>query len=413
MNYPLHIARRLSLSADGEKSSPAVRVAIVAVALSVAVMMASIAVVAGFKNEITDRVVGFNSQMTLTVSPMTEDEGNILTLTPSLAGVLDSIPYITSYQLQAAMPAILKTKDDFKGIYMKGIESGAIAGFIASNLEQGSMPDFSDPANKLKIVVSNLAARQLGLKAGDKIDTYLMTDGVKVRRLEVTGVFNSHFDAYDNLYVYGSLPLVQELGHLNDRQGITLSVNTDDFSRIDEYTADLQHRLIKALSEGELYRYYRVDNARNQGQGYFRWLDMLDMNVAVVLVLMTFVACMTLISGMLILILDKKRFVGLMKALGTPNASLRRIFIWLGIKVGAIGLLAGNALMITLLCIQRTTHFLHLDPDSYYIDFVPVEISWWSILILNAAVIIIIYLALIIPARAVAKVSPAETMRTE
>lgn len=413
MNYPLFLARRLSLSPEGEKSSPAVRVAIVAVALSVAVMMASIAVVSGFKNEITARVAGFNSHITLSVSPLSDEEDNILTLTPSLRGVLDSVPYVTGYALQAAMPGILKTKDDFKGVYVKGIDPGDVGSFVASNLEEGDMPDFSKESQRQKMVISRIAANQLGLKTGDRIDTYFIADDVRVRRMEVAGIFNSHFDTYDNLYVYAGLPLVQNLGHLSPGQGISLSVTTDDFSRVEEYAADLQQRLVAALSDGTLYRYYRVDNARNQGAGYFHWLDMLDMNVAVVLVLMTFVACMTLISGLLILILDKKRFVGLMKSLGMPDTSLRRVFVCLGMKVGCIGLIAGNVLMTALLYLQDKTHFIHLDPDSYYIDFVPVDISWVDIMLLNVAVMIVIYLALMVPARSVARISPAEAMRYE
>ncbi len=413
MNLPFFLSRKLSLSSEKGKSTPAIKVAIIAVALSVGVMLASIAVVSGFKREITDKISGFNSHLTISVIPMAEEESNVLTLTPTLRKILDEKDYITDYSVQAAMPAVLKTDSDFKGVYIKGLDSESLRSFLAENLEEGEMPDFSDKGYEKKVIISRVASDQLGLKPGDKIDTYFMSDDLRVRKLDVAGVFNSHFDAYDNLYIYGALPLIQSLGGLNSSQGVSLTVTTDDFSRIEEYAADLQKTLIYALTQGEVYKQYRVDSAKSQGQAYFRWLDMLDLNVVVVLVLMAFVACMTLISGMLILILDKKKFIGVMKSMGLVNKKLRKVFVYLAIRVGAIGLLIGNIVMTAILFLQDKYHFIPLNPDSYYIDFVPVDLKWSSVVILNVAMIIVIYMALIIPARTVSRISPAETVKEE
>lgn len=273
MNYPLYLARRLSLSSGGRKSSPAVRVAVAAVALSVAVMIASIAIVLGFKREIRDKVIGFNSHITLFSVPQDPEENNIVNLTPSLSGLLEEIPYITDFSLDVSMPAILKTSDNFKGVYLRSLAGRQTSDFIKSNLEEGSIPDYSKDENKQKVVISRIAARQLGLKTGDRIDTYFITDDVRVRRLEVAGIYNSHFDNYDDVYLYGSLPMIQGIAGLSPTQGTAMLISTDDFNNLQENTSALQNRLIEAVADGTLYKYYRVDNALNQGAGYFRWLS--------------------------------------------------------------------------------------------------------------------------------------------
>lgn len=413
MNYALYIARRLSLGAEGHKSSPAIRVSIAAVALSVAIMLASIAVVTGFKREIRDKVLGFNSHITLYSMPMAEDDDNVMTLTPTLASILEDEPYIRSFSLEASMPAILKTKDNFKGVYLRGLGSGNTRDFIRENLEEGEIPDFSAEDGDKQTLISRAAADQLGLKVGDRIDTYFITDQIRVRPLKIAGIFNTHFDSYDDVIIYGSLGLVQNLGKVSADQGTGISIETDDFNRVAEYSERLHNRLLEETAAGNLYRYYRVDNALNQGAGYFNWLALLDTNVVVVLALMTVVAVATLISGMLILILDKKRLIGLLRALGTPVSRVRDVFLFLAMKVAVYGLAIGNILMLAFLWLQARFHFIPLDPDAYYIDFVPVEIGWLPVLVLNVAVLAVIYVSLILPSRFVARISPAETMSEE
>lgn len=413
MNLPFFLARRLSLSSNGRKSSPAVRVAVTAVALSVAVMLASVAIVLGFKREIREKVLGFNSHITLYTVPTNDYDDNLVSLTPSLSRLLDSLPYVADYSLQASIPAILKTRDNFKGIYMRSLSDTGQRRFLTSSLEEGKIPDYTKDSDKLKIVVSRAAARQLKLKVGDKIDTYFMSDELRVRRLEVAAIYNSHFDNYDDLYLFGDLSLIQELGQISKSQGTSIVIDTDDFRNISEYSEDLHNRLLKALADGTVYRLYRVDNAIDQGAGYFRWLSLLDTNVAVILILMTVVACVTLISGMLIIILDKKNFIGLLRALGACKRRVRMVFVYMAMRVALTGIVIGNALMLTFLYIQGRWHVIPLDPDAYYIDFVPVEFNWWAFAAMNAGVFVITYLSLLLPSWFAARISPAETMRYE
>lgn len=412
MNYPLYLGRKLALGGDGRKSSPGVKVAIAAIALSVAVMSASIAITLGFKREITDKVVGFTSHIVLTMVPI-DGDNNLVTLTPTLKKILDEQPYIADYSLQLSLPTILKTPEDFKGVVLKNLEDKQTRNFIQGNLISGSIPDFSSDSTTLDIVMSRIAADQLGLSQNDKVDCYFINEDVKVRSLRIAGIFDSHFDAYDNLMIYGSRRLSNIFAGFKDNQGTSLLITTTDFDRLDYETFLLEETLAAAYNEDLLYRKYNVENAHDGGASYFHWLAMLDTNVAVVLVLMMIVGCVTLISGMLTIILDKKKFIGLMKALGAPTGKLRMIFVYLAMRVAVTGMLIGNIFIILFLWLQHRYHFIHLDPSSYYIDFVPVQLDWTSLAMLNAGVLAIVYLSLILPSKIIANITPAETMTSE
>lgn len=412
MNTPFYISRKLSLSSSDGRGTPAVKVAVAAVAISVAVMLASIAVVLGFKNEIRAKVVGFNSDVTLYAMPNAEGDP-LVTLDRRLQQFLDTVPFITSYSLEVSMPAIFKTADNFKGIYIKGKAPGADLSLIENSVVDGKMPDFGNPGNKEDVAISAIAARQLGLKAGDKIDTYFITDDVRVRRLNVAAVFDTHFETYDDVIVFGNISLLQDLAGIRGNQGTAVKVMTDDFEHLDENTSALHNSLIKAYTSGRLPDAYATENVNVQGSNYFQWLELLDTNVAVILILMIAVGCVTLISGLLILIIDKARFIGIVRSMGISNRALSRVFTYLSLRVAVRGLVIGNVLMIGLLVAQHYLHFIPLDGEAYYFDYVPVSLDWVAFAILDVCTLIIIFLALLLPSRYVSRISPAAAMRYE
>ncbi|MGM9867096.1 MAG: ABC transporter permease [Lepagella sp.] len=413
MSYSFFLARRLSLSSGSHRRSPSVAVSITAVALSIAVMIAAVAIVTGFKREIRDKVVGFNSHISIYNIPSEGDDANVVSLSPSLRSLLDNEPYISEYSLEASIPAIFKTPTDFKGLYLRSINGKKLQSFIRRNLCQGVIPEFDSPDDELKIVISQIAARQLRLKLGDKIDTYFISDDIRVRRLEIVGIFNTHFDSYDDVLAYGSLSMIQNIADVLPDQGTSIAVNVDNFDLLPDYTLLLNNRLAQASADGTLYRYYHVENALSQGAGYFNWLSLLDTNVIVVLTLMIIVAVATLISGMLILILDKKRFIGIARAIGASVSGVRKVFVYLALKVACVGMLIGNVLSLSILWAQHRWHFIPLDADAYYIDFVPVQLDPTAIIQLNLGCLIVIYICLLLPSRFVAKISPIEAIRAD
>lgn len=390
--------------------SPAVSVAIIAIAISVAVMIASIAIVLGFKKEIRDKVIGFNAHISLFRMQSSPEDDNLITVTPYLKHLLEEFQFIKDYTYQASIPAILKTPEDFKGVYLRGLSGEESIKYIEKNIEVGEVPDFSDEEQKNRILVSRIAANQLKLDTGVNIDTYFITDDIRVRRLKVAGIFNTHFDQYDDVIIFGGMPLVAQLGNLSDSTGTYVMIYTDNFDKIPEYTVRIQRRLNEAVAHGETESYYRTDNVLSQGRGFFGWLSLLDTNVIVIITLMMVVGCVTLVSGMLIIILERKKFIGLMRSLGASTNKIRNVFIYMAIKIAFIGIIIGDFIILTLLYLQKEYHFLPLDADSYYIDFVPVYLPWWSVVALNAGVILVTYLVLVLPSRFVGKISPAESM---
>ncbi|MCH5222791.1 MAG: ABC transporter permease [Muribaculaceae bacterium] len=410
MNYPLFLARRLSLSSDKRKNSPAVSVAIISVAISVAVMIASIAIVLGFKQEIREKVVGFNGHITIFRIPNSEGDDNLITLNRQLQAILEVVPFVRDYSLTASIPAIMKTQNDFKGVYLKGMQGHLTADYLEKNLEEGEIPDFSDDNQKNRIVISRLTANKLNLKAGDKIDTYFMTDDIRARKLEVAGIYNSHFDQYDDILIFGDMSLISQLGNVAPNTGTYISVMTDNFDKIEEYTFQLQDYLNQPALQGKSDTYYKTDNVLSQGRGFFSWLSLLDTNVAVIIILMMIVGCVTLISGMLIIILERKKFIGLMRALGASTAKIRNVFIYMAIKIAFIGIAIGDIIVLILLYLQDRYHFLPLEADSYYIDYVPVYLPTYIVVALNSGVLLVTYLVLVLPSRFVGKISPAESM---
>lgn len=410
MNYPLYLARKLSLGNGGKRMSPAVTVAIIAIAIAVAVMIASVAIVLGFKKEIREKVVGFNGHITILRMPSTQEDNNLITVNPYLQNVLDDFPFVKEYNPQAAIPAILKTPDDFKGVYLRSLQGENLTSYINKNLEAGVMPDFTKGVDKDKIIISRTAANQLKLNVGDKIDTYFITDDLRVRRLEIAGIYNSHFDQYDDVLIFGAMPLIADLGELPENTGTYLVLQTDNFDKIPEYTNIIQERLNRGLANGETEAFYRTDNVFSQGRGFFSWLSLLDTNVAVIIILMMVVGCVTLVSGMLIIILERKKFIGLMRALGANSSKIRNVFIYMAIKIAFIGIIIGDIIILGLLYCQQQYHFLQLDADAYYIDFVPVFLPGWIIGAIDGGVILVTYLVLILPSRFVGKISPAESM---
>ncbi|MDE5552720.1 MAG: hypothetical protein K2I91_05910 [Muribaculaceae bacterium] len=376
-------------------------------------MIVAICVVIGFKREITQRVTGFNADIVISALPSYAEDGsaegdNILTLTPTLRKILEQFRFVTDVAVQVNMPAVLKTSDDFAGVYIKSLSGNQIYDFLESSLVAGHIPD-----NDSSIMVSAGIANSLLLEAGDTIPTYFLANTVRMNKMIVSGIFNSHFEDYDNNFVFTLSSPILRHSSLSDAQGTAIAVRVDNFAKVDEYTHIIQQTLMKAYNDELIYKPLHVTNARSTGGAYFHWLDMLDTNVWVILILMTVVAVVTLISGMLIMMVDKVRFIALMSALGASRKLLGRVFVLLAVRVALTGLLVGDIIGIGLVAIQKYTLFIPLAPDSYYIDFVPVAFNWYALSLLNIAVIIIAFLMLILPSRYVGKISPVRVLMRE
>ncbi|MCM1318829.1 MAG: FtsX-like permease family protein [Muribaculaceae bacterium] len=407
MNTTRYIAQKLSLSSSGKKSSPAIKVAIISTALSMAIMLLAVSVVGGFRREIRNKVTGFDAHISLYPTLQYDTDSPIISYTPELQKFLHSKPYIKRADLLITTPVMLKTNKSFKGLYMRGVEKDYDFTFLRKNLVEGSTP-----VGKADVIISKNSADKIGAHAGDSVNLY-MSDDLKARKVRVAGIFNTHFDSYDRYFAYGTAPLVRELTKLDTLQGATVEITTDNLDRVPEYNAMLIDDLNKAIIDGTVNQSIRSMTVQQKGAHYFAWLDLLDINVWVILSLMTAVALFTLISGMLILILEKIRFIGVMRALGTTRRQLRNIFVLLAVRVAFIGMLIGGILAIAIIVLQHYTHFIPLNAEAYYIDFVPVSLDWLPLVCVPIAFIIITWIALILPSQLAGRIRPTRTLRFE
>lgn len=401
----VYIARKLSLATEGRHWSPSVILSVVAVALSLSVMLAAVCIVTGFKKEITSGVAGFNSHITLFPDPNVDE--HIVRLTPTLRAILDNQSYIFDYSLETSTPAVFKTPEQFNGIYIRGINNPTDSSFFASKLTEGRLPDFSSTAPE--VLLSEKTASALNVAPGDTIDTFFMGSSIAVRRYKITGTYASHFE-YDANYAFLPIACANEMIGLSAGEGTDIRIITDNLDKSDFYASQLDHSLSKAYDEGDIFSRYAIISTIRAAGAYFNWLSLLDTNVLVILILMTAVAAITLISAMLIMIGEKTKIIGILRALGANVSTVRRIFVILACRVCLLGLLLGNALTLTFLMLEDKYHFVHLDPEAYYIDFMPVSINPWFVVILNVIEIAVVFLLLLLPARSSTSITPAEAM---
>lgn len=416
MGYELFIARRLRLSDESRRGmSPSIVIAIVGIALSIVVMMLAMSIVYGFKKEIRNKVTGFDSQVT--VYPASYDgvsDGGYIDFSPELRKVIDGTGLFLTPSLVMQQPAIIKTDTTFQAVLIKGIDDGPGWDFVSDNIIAGELPEYRDEENGNKIIVSEIIANKLGLKLGDKVNAYFFIDNsLKARRIELAAIYDTNFGDYDKAFIFSSLPFVQKVVGVGNNQGSRIELMTSGKESVDESALKLQNEMMLACYTGKLNGTYRLATVTENGMMYFNWLELLDTNVVVILVLMALVSGFTLISSLFIIILERVNMIGVLKALGATNREIRRIFSYVAQKLVILGMLIGDILGIAFLLIQKYTRFLPLDPEAYYLDYVPVEINWLQIILLNIGVFLISWLMILIPGQIVAKITPASSIKYE
>lgn len=407
----MFIANRLRLApSDGGRRSPAVGIAVGGVALAVIVMMASIAIVVGFQDAIRQKVAGFEASMSLhPLGNYYANESNIIELSDVMAEALhEGVPQ-GQVALVVKQPVVLKAPENFAGIVLQGYSADHDFSFEQSNLIEGELPKGSND-----LVISSMTAGKLGVGLGDRVDGCFFLDGaMKLRRLTVCGIYTSNFGDYDRLTGYADISMLQKLRGLEGTQGDVIEIRGLAIDEIADATQQLQKSLGARYDNRALTDGVSVATLFDSGAMYFNWLALLDANVVVILIIMSLVSGFTLISCVFILILQRVRMIGVLKSLGATNRQIRRVFMLLGLRVVGLGLLIGNCVGIALLLLQAHFHLLPLDPDSYYLTYVPVLLDWRHVLLLNAGAVVLAGMLLLIPASLVSRISPAKTMHYE
>lgn len=418
MNPSIWIAARLRLNDTGSgANTTGVAIASIGVAVAVAVMEITLGVVMGFKTGITDRVLGFDPEVSVLPAydyPSGESDPHI-SASPELLGYIASSLPQASASISLSQPGIIKTDSDFAALYFMASDTTHDFSFERGNIVDGTFPDYSDPRQANSIVVSSATARTLGLSTGDKVNAcFIVNEAVKLRRFTIAGIYESGFEERDNTGAYASLRAMQSVAGVDSLSGTRIDIRfPGSLADIEDGASRLQQTLVDAYSAGSIPQLYPVDNIRHTGAVFFNWLDLLDTNVVVIFILMICVAGFTLVSSMFIIILDRIPTIGLLRSIGARKSMVERIFVVMAMRIVAIGLAAGNIVGLGFLIFQQHTGLFKLDPKMYYLSTVPVQINPAWMLVLNLGVVAAAYLILILPSRLAGSVSPASTLRYE
>ncbi len=400
------IAKRLYFSEEGKArtSRPAVRVALGGILIGVMVMIVAICVVVGFKQEIQRKVAGFGSH----IQVVNFDNNATYELQPvevsdSLLQKLRGLPYVKHVSTFASKPGILKTDSAFQGIIFKGTDYWD---YFAENLVSGSLPE-----EKNEVIISTVLANQLHLAVGDAILCYFVQEDLRVRKLYVSGLYNTCMSEMDRLFVLGDIDLVRQLNHWRASQASGIEVLVDDLRHLQEAADGVYFATANRLDEaGNAFYTQTLEQLNPQ---IFGWLDLLDMNVVIIIVLMLCVSGFSIITGLIILILESITLIGTLKALGAHNRFVRRIFIYEAILLVGKGMLWGNVLGLGLVALQYFTRVIPLDASIYYVSYVPMAFPWGWLVALNIGVLLVAWVIMLAPSAIVSQISPAKVMHFE
>ena len=414
MNLSRFIALRIYRNSEPGKqvSRPAVLIAMVGIALGLAVMIIAVSVIVGFKSEVRDKIVGFGAHIQIgNLDAARSYETRPVVVGDSMMAALSDYPEVKHVQRYSTKPGMIKTVDAFQGMVLKGVSHEYDWRFLKNHLQEGEIPVFSDTASTNKVLVSRTIADKLHLKLGDKIYTYYIEDNVRARRLTVAGIYQTNFSAYDDLFLITDLYTVNRLNGWQKGQVSGMELEVNEYSRLESVKEEIRARVDTQVDAyGGTYYTQTVEEVNPQ---IFAWLDLLDMNVWVILFLMTGVAGFTMISGLLIIILERTNMIGVLKALGADNFAIRKIFLSFSVFLIGRGMLWGNIIGVALCFIQSQFHLFKLDPATYYVDRVPVEFNIWIYLLLNVCTLLVSVLMLVGPSFLVTRIHPAKSIRFE
>ena len=415
MNFPLFIARRI-YSDKGDKrmvSRPAIRIATIGVAIGLAVMIITVSVVLGFKHTIRDKVVGFGGHIQVhNVLLFNDVDPYSICVNDSLRDAINKIEGVNHVERYSVTQGLLKTEDDFLGVAFKGVGPEFNATFLKEHLLEGEIPQFSDSTSHYQLLMSKMIADKLKLKAGDKVFAYFIgSDDVKTRKYTVCGIYQTNMTRFDESLCFTDLYTVNKLNGWGKEDCTGIGVTVNDLDQIDVTEENFINTVNRSSDEkGNMLTSQTIYDSYPQ---VFMWLELLDINVWIILALMVCVAGFTMISGLLIIILERTQMIGVLKALGARNKTVRHTFLWFAVFIIGQGMLWGNIIGIGIVLLQQYTGVVSLDPQTYYVSEAPLELNVPLILLLDVVTLLICVFVLIAPSYLISHIHPAKSMRYE
>lgn len=375
-------------------------------------MILSVAIVIGFKKEVRNKVIGFGSHIQVTnFDNNSSYESAPIAVSDSLLRALHAFPGVRHVEAYATKMGIMKTDDDFQGIVLKGVGTDYDWSFFRNNLKEGDILTINPDKASTDVLISSYLSGLLGLKPGDSVLAYFVQDAVRARKFTVTGIYETGFLDYDKLFVLADIKQVRRLNGWEKDQAGGLELLVDDYEDLDRVAEALYFDLVEKQDRNG--NTYFVRSIKEMNPMIFNWLDVLDVNVVVILVLIFAVAGFTMISGLLIIILERTNMIGILKALGQNNTSIRKVFLYISFFLIGKGMLWGNAVGIALCLVQARFRVITLDPSTYYLDAVPIDLGLLPLALLNAGTLCASMLMMLGPSYLITKIDPAKSIRFE
>lgn len=420
MNVEKFIADRISDSGNnkGNISKPIVKIGIIGITVGISVMLLTVSIVLGFKNEIINKITGLTTHIVVSnINVNASNEPEPIHIAADTLALLKALPFVEHIQSTAFKNGLLKTETDNEGILLKGVTADYDFNFIQKHLIEGRLPEFkADEASK-DILISEVLSRKMNLILNSKIIIYfisqhevydsLISENIvkseqRSRKLNICGVFKTNFADFDERLSIVDIRQIQRISYWDSSQVGNYEIRLKDYAELE--SAQIQ-------VEDLLGYNYNLNNVRQIYSNIFIWLDKLDINGIIIVVLMILVATMNMITALLILILERTNMVGLVKAMGMSNVSVRKIFLFIALKLIGRGMLWGNIIGIGLCLIQYYFELAKLDSDTYYVDHVAVQINWLYFLALNAGTFVVCGLMLLLPTLIITKLTPIKTLK--
>ncbi len=408
----MFIAHRVFTDKDNKESfsRPIVAIAVAGIALGLTVMILAIAIVTGFKNEIRNKVVGFGSHIQiLNLDTNTSYEMVPVSRNQKFLESVKAMPGINHVQVFGIKAGIIKTETDIQGVVLKGVGNDFDWQFFRDNLVEGEIFQVTDSTRTNKVLISKYLSKLLRLRVGDDFAMYFVQEPPRMRRFTISGIYETSLEDFDKIFILADIGHIIRLNDWDPDQISGFEITIDDFRDLDWMTFRVQEQVGYGFEEDKTM--LRVLSIQEKYPQIFDWINLQDMNVAIILILMLVVAGFNMVSGLLILILDRTRMIGILKALGAENARVRRIFLIQAGLLIAKGLFWGNIIGIGLCLLQRYFGIIRLEQSSYYLTTVPINLDPMHILLLNIGTMVLILLMLIVPSHVISGIMPVKTIR--
>ncbi len=412
MSTGTFIARRLIKEhrQDASFSRPINVIAIIGIALGLAVMILAVSILTGFKQQIRDKVAGFGAHIqVVNFDANLSYETVPVSSAQPFADKIRNNPGIRNIQVFATKAGIIKTDENIQGVVLKGIGSDYDWSFFRTNVVEGEVVTVTDTARTDEVLISKKVTDMLGLKLGDDFSMFFVQDPPRMRKFTIKGIYETSLEEFDKTYLFCDIEHIRRLNGWKEGQVSGFEIFINDFDELDYMTNVVRDAIGYRMAEEE--EQLKVTNIRMRYPQIFDWLGFQDTNVIIILLLMILVAGFNMISGLLILILEKTNMIGVLKALGAENKVIRSVFLYQAAWLIARGLLWGNIIGIGLALLQLKTEFISLDPASYYLSSVPINLEPLHILLLNAGTMAAIILMLLIPSQLIARITPVKAIR--